>query len=145
MKKLIKLFYVGLVILFIVPMLLTSCQSNGLEGGNAPKDVSGMTMTMIDSEGDHWLTIHFHSNTSATLDKKYGWNEKYSYTSLQYKKTGLETATLKIKGMKMYGYADGEYWEHVEGDKDYSFVFISPNEGTVKGNIANGLGMFTLF
>ena len=133
MKKLIRMFGIGLLLLCAI-CGTTSCNRSGYEPdpivvdtGNAPLDVSGKTMKIFNTKGEHVWTIVFTSNSSAQVSRLFSHDEPVP-TNAQYQKTGSDSATLHLSGEQMSG-------------KDFSLIFISPNQGT-----ANTKGMtFTLF
>ena len=123
--------FVGLLLCFVV--CLSSCEGGGI-GGNAPKSVAGKTMEIQNDEGNLLWTIKFSSNSSASIELSSS-HISYSYSSISYKKTGSESATLQIKE----AYEDG-YRMYGTEDINYSLIFTSPNQG-----IANSRYTFTLF
>ncbi len=126
-----KKFLFTLVSLFMM-LGFTSCEGDSM-GGNAPKSVAGKTLKFY-YEGSRGFTIEFSSNTSARI---YNFDSsEYRCSSIEYKKTGPNTATLQMRGVDSI-----EYPGYPE-DYNYSLIFISPNQGTAG---ASGLRTFELF
>lgn len=123
-KSIFSIVLIGLLLGSL--MLLSSCEG-GL-GGDAPKNVAGKTMKI-----DGWK-IEFTSNTGGKITCGKGY-----HASIQYNKTGANTATLKMTNVGAT-YWDGRYVSESYGDFNYSLVFTSPNQG-----IWNSQGTFTLF
>ena len=132
--KSLSIFRCGLVGLFLCSFfLLSSCE--GGVGGNAPSSVAGKTMEIRNDEGSLRWTFNFSSNSSASF-YMYGYaDQPWRCSSIEYKKTGSESATLQIKG----AYLDGYRMDGTE-DYNYSLIFTSPNQG-----IVNSRYTFTLF
>ena len=124
-------YYFGVVGLLLCSALFFSSCEGGV-GGNAPSSVAGKTMEIRWLDDGHlWGTIKFSSNTSAEITL---WDGAYKYSSLEYKKTGSESATLRISGL------DSKDYPGYPEDYNYSLIFASPNQG-----VANGRCTFTLF
>lgn len=110
-------------------MFFSSCE--GGVSGNAPSNVAGKTIEILGSEGDPLYTISFSSNTSAKIT--YLYDVKGTYSSIKYKKTGAESATIQIKGLTCE-----DWFKNI--DENLSLIFASPNQG-----IVNSRWSFTIF
>ena len=146
MKKLLSKFRVGYFCMMLCSLLLmTSCEKDGKTGnalndskeetsnistGNAPKDVNGKTLNILNNKGEHVWTIIFSSNNSAQV-KRLFYNDKPAPTNAKYSKTNDDAALLQTLN------SDGSIYT------EWALLFVSPNQGTATN--ASGLMTFTLF
>ena len=118
-------------------LLLTSCEDTS---GIAPNNLKGMTMNISGYK------ITFSSNTEARIQPFDDDRNEYPCASIEYKKTGPASATLKIDHIEVKGY-DYEYsrenydlgWESY----NFSLIFSSPNEGIYSGTWVRGENSWT--
>ena len=118
-------------------LLFTSCEDTS---GIAPNNLKGMTMNISGYK------ITFSSNTEARIQPFDDDRNEYPCASIEYKKTGPASGTLKIDHIEVKGY-DYEYsrenydlgWESY----NFSLIFSSPNEGIYSGTWVRGENSWT--
>lgn len=139
MKKLTHLWSIGLIsLMFLLMLLITSCEGNDVNS-MAPSNVTGKTMTIYDEDVDAIYIIYFSSNTSAsiTYGPAYG-GGKLAFSSIQYKKSGYNSALLQISGAYRQGSTN-----ITPSNINISLIFLSPNQGAATGD--DRYVSFTLF